>query len=99
MINMSSFLSIYTEFTSLFKRPRVLPPTKRIKQRAQSSHKNTPLGVCLNCFEKGKKKFTIARYNSSSVTYLIHAHKSENISREQVVSENSPAANPAMKVY
>jgi hypothetical protein len=58
------------------------------------------MSVCLDCFGKGRKKFTLARFNPSCVTsHLMRIHKNEKIPRERVVSENAPAAYAAMKVY
>lgn len=91
----------FTAFSKLFQRPTgKFPATPKPPKRAKHGHEKTPIAICLACFGKGKKKFWLSRCNPSSVNgHLSSTHKGENISRDQVVAGDTPAAKEAMQVY
>lgn len=75
-------------------------PIAAATKRARGGHEKTPLGFCLRCFHAGKSKFWLTRGNHSSVLkHLDSTHKHEKFSVNDVVSENLPAAQQAVKAY
>lgn len=71
-----------------------------VAKRLKSEHEKTRMGICLQCFKQGKKKFSLARANFS--TFKKHyksVHPNLTVSPNDVVTDDSPLAVEAMKAY